>query len=131
MKFIITISTEENPDAVGEFLRSEFFWEDMKEVAGLGCYNHFVWHPCVRRLEPMPVDLSESLDPDSGLMWARGTRPAPGRALNKQEFIECRWYWEGDGTLLFILPDKSQLINTDCKKTSGWEFYQPEEKAHA
>lgn len=33
--------------------------------------------------------------------------------------IICIWYWDGDGTLIFILPDRA-IINTDCKCSYDW-----------
>jgi len=34
--------------------------------------------------------------------------------------IECRYFWDGDGVLVFILPDGQYLVNPDCKKDHGW-----------
>ena len=40
MKFTIEITPEDNPDAVGELLRSKFFTGGPGDV---GCYTHFDW----------------------------------------------------------------------------------------
>lgn len=40
--------------------------------------------------------------------------------------VECYWYWDGDGTLIFAVTDtktgeEKQYENTDCKKSNTWE----------
>lgn len=37
--------------------------------------------------------------------------------------VHIAWYWDGDGTLLFVVPgDKIAVMNEDCKKDYGWQF---------
>ena len=117
MKFTMEIDSERNPDAVGEFLRSSFFdeknvesrWGDYRET---GCYQTFDWRADVEPLDSLPVDQEASLGEDPGMEWTRG----------QKDGIECRWYWDGDGTLAFHLPDGKWLVNTDCKKDHDWSL---------
>ena len=39
--------------------------------------------------------------------------------------IHLGWYWEGDGTLIFIEGDK-MAINTDCKCDYYWDWVKEE-----
>ena len=114
MKFTMEIDSERNPNAVGEYLRSDFFRQD---AAGeFGCYTTFDWREDVENLDPLRVDpriWEDAKDEIDILMWARG----------RKNSIECRWYWDGDGVLVFILPDGSVLVNDDCKKDNRWVLH--------
>lgn len=103
MEFTISINPQDNPNAVGELLRSRFF----DEKDGFGCYTSFDWAPGVQALS------DESVEDDEGMSWRRATL----------DNIECRWYWDHDGTLEFHFPDGSFLSNDDCKKDYRWEYY--------
>lgn len=133
MKFTMEIDSELNPDAVGEFLRSSFFDEKDREAEwggyrDTGCYTTFDWREDVEELpqervwsdQKLLADVgSEALiaDCDRQLMWIRG----------RKNQIECRWYWDGDGTLAFHLPDGKWLVNHDCKKDHDWNLVDREE----
>jgi len=60
--------------------------------------------------------------------WTRGKKKVStthsssgtGEELTNWVEIECRYFWDGDGTLIFILPEGKYLINTDCKKDHDW-----------
>lgn len=123
MKFTIEITAEENPDAVGELLRSKFFKIGPGEV---GCYSVFEWQDDVQPLPSVPVaqhnhdpkieadDFCEACDCDNG-RYTRG----------KKAGIECRWFWDGDGFLAFKLPGSDEwLFNSDCKKSHGWDLHK-------
>lgn len=47
--------------------------------------------------------------------------------------VDVFWYWDGVGTLLFLVRDGDRIIravdNTDCKNESAWEDLEPEEIA--
>jgi hypothetical protein len=130
MKFTIEIDPEVNPDAVGEYLRSAFFNEMVTQKIGdheykeTGCYSTFEWQEDVENLDP--IQILDEVDGDSApqplFTWTRGKKlvgpVSPETNLCVE--IECRWYWDGDGTLVFILPDGQYLVNTDCKKDHGW-----------
>ena len=132
MRFEMSIDPELNPDAVGEYLRSEFFDEQIKTyestyISGdkhkeTGCYDTFDWQKDVKPLNTIPVDTSNSLG-DDDLDWARGRK-----ILRDSIYIECWYYWDGDGTLGFLLPDGKFLVNTDCKKDHGWVLAESVDK---
>lgn len=137
-KVTLEVDVDQNPDAVGEALRSAFFDEKMvKPRHGLsyretGCYSTFEWQPDVEPLPSLLIE-TEHTHPEGeeadDLCWAcdstaKWTR---GRKKFQNETIECRWYWDGDGTLAFSLPDGRWLMNDDCKKSYGWEILDREE----
>jgi len=127
-KMTIEVDVDNNPDAVGECLRSAFFDEKVinrhaeghEEYREVGCYETFDWNDGVIPFPPTPV-LVQSGEPD--LMW---TRAKLRRLIFGQ--IECRYVWDGDGTLAFHLPDGRWLVNTDCKKSYGWALVDSEEE---
>ena len=113
MKFTIELDHEKNPDAVGEFLRTQFFAEER------GCYSCFDW---AEGVEPLPEkvvcsEIDEEI-PYEDLKWTRGKKKFG------EDYIECRYFWEGDGTLAFLFPDGSCIMNDDCKKDHEWNFYE-------
>ena len=145
MKFTIEIDPEVNPDAVGEYLRSAFF--DEKELPGshggtyreTGCYNTFDWQKDVEPLEDIVVKdhtcegcrkfpghplipIYKCTCTDAG-NWTRGKKRvahvADAAGVTSVE-IECRYYWDADGTLVFFLPGGQYLVNDDCKKDHDW-----------
>lgn len=127
-KMTLTIDVEDNPDAVGEGLRSLFFHEEieptsarMREVGcqpyrRMGCNDTFDWQKDVKELPALPVlmDEDEECEAFPELNWTRGEKNG----------IECRYFWDGDGTLAFKLPDGCWLVNYDCKKNHGWELLE-------
>ena len=120
MKFVMTIDCKEDPDAVGEFLRRNFFAEK------IGCYNCFDWEINVRSLEPRPVILGACVDDQHEFEWTRGERSFLD-GIDAAYFVECRYYWDGDGHLEFIFPDGARLVNTDCKHYRGWGLIPADE----
>lgn len=111
----LVVDPEENPDAVGECLRSVFF--DEEKGKHKGCYSTFDWAPGVEPLEPVMVDQEDWLGEDEDLKWTRG----------RKDGFECRYFWDGDGTLAFRLPNGQWLVNSDCKKSYGWELKASEQ----
>lgn len=115
-KITMEIDSDLAPDAVGEYLRRDFF---AKEV---GCYSCFDWR---KGVEPLPAllideDHNHPLDEEpEELCWACDSEGAKW-TRGKKNGIECRWYWDGDGVLAFGLPGGSWLVNYDCKKDHGW-----------
>ncbi len=141
MKFTIEIDPAINPDAVGEYLRSAFFDEDTQYA--VGCYTTHEWQKDVEPLEDIVQEDStcegcQKMTPhktQGGMnsmeyvctctnaeTWTRGKKQVGVSELqNRFGFeIECRWHWDGDGTLVFLLPDGQYLVNTDCKKDHDW-----------
>lgn len=165
MKFTIEIDPEINPNAVGEYLRSTFFNEQIQSAtfgmteAGnepylqVGCYSTFDWAEGVTPLEDDHVEeftcascnhytdwTKQNSDKDRFLdypgdkgpckctheaHWTRGKKQVglahvAGTGQHQSVEIECRYFWDGDGTLVFILPEGQYLVNPDCKKDHGW-----------
>lgn len=107
----LVVDPEENPDAVGECLRSIFFNEEKGKHKG--CYSVFDWAPGVEPLPDIPIENDPYFPEDS--KWTCG----------KKGGFECRWYWEGDGTLAFRLPTGQWLVNYDCKHSYDWKLLEP------
>ena len=149
MKFTIEIDPEVNPDAVGEYLRSAFFDEKEIYVGSrhahreTGGYSTFDWQKDVEPLEDLhqeavtcPGCQNTEFSTQGAVRlheyicacidearWTRGKKrfQYPTEAgLSDPINIECRYYWDGDGILVFILPDGKCLVNPDCKKDHDW-----------
>ena len=172
MKFLLEVDPDDNPDAVGEMLRSTFFDEKLihpkpfRDASGLeferepyretGCYSTYEWQGDVLPLEPIHTEefscqhCEEVHAPKSIITWRQelcrctyeavwtraekvvkvdpahfGPRDA-GVVACGQVTIECRYFWDGDGTLAFRLPDGRWLVNTDCKKDHDWKIVDSE-----
>ena len=151
----LTVDVEYNPNAVGEALRSLFFDEKTvfprryslgapKSYRETGCYTTFDWQADVEELEPIVVEEStcsycqdtahvNSFDFSKcsctyAATWTRSKKVVRvEEEYGTSDEIECRYWWDGDGTLIFILPDGSWLVNEDCKKDHDWSLYQSEE----
>lgn len=104
-------------DQMGETLRAFTF------VGGtFGCYSNFD----VRK-DAAPIDKAKQT-----AFWRLMDYEDPGecaemgdaysfRALGLE--IEAYWFWDGDGTLAYLIGDSEPLrcvVNTDCKKDYGW-----------
>lgn len=95
--------TLENPDTLGELLRSYAFVGE-----GLGCYQNF--------------DLRDSFlfitkyHLDDGYTKVRVTE-----SKCKYTGLEVYYYWDGDGYLQFTYEGVT-VYNSDCKCTYGWRF---------
>jgi hypothetical protein len=87
-------------DFCGEALRYLFFSDE-----GFGCYDNFELRKGVKSL---PEEYNE--DEEAAFTCAE---------LNG---IKMKYHWDGDGTLLFELPDDIMLYNSDCKKSNVWEL---------
>ncbi len=112
----------------------------------MGCYSAFDWAEGVEPLEEILQEESTCKEcRGAGIVaagggtpsydyvctctekecWTRGKKIVDGstaadRVSGRSCEIECRYYWDGDGTLIFILPGGKYLINTDCKKDHDW-----------
>jgi hypothetical protein len=127
-KLTLEIDVDVSPDPIGEALRSKFFDEKIIPVSSrmmevgcqpyreTGCYSTFDWQKDVKELPPILVDPDD--DYPNPATWTRG----------EKEGIECRYYWDGDGTLAFKLPDGRWLVNYDCKKDHEWMLLEPGEE---
>ena len=96
-------------DAKGEYLRKQFFLCDNK--GGLGCYTSFKLAPDVVKLPDEPDDGCDEI------IYTCAKKNIPEVCSGE---IVMKYYWDGDGTLMFFLPNGTILENTDCKKTRGW-----------
>ena len=104
MKFSVEFDTLTcDIDLLGEILRDRFFDQNDHE---LGCHGTFTLRPEVKK---MPSEVDE----EDGIIWTCATAEFNGMV------VEMRYFWDGDGTLEFSLPD-CLLSNDDCKKTHGW-----------
>ena len=103
-----TADPELNPQSVGEYLRGEFFGREK-----YGCYETMDWAPDV---QPLPYRFIPTEREDE--IWTCGF------LVRSTIPIECMWYWDGDGTLVFRFPDNSVLVNTDCKNDYTWEYHK-------
>ncbi len=106
MKFTITVNPEESPNQVGEILRAAFF--DQSD-GKFGCYSTFDYN---KHVLPIPHEIDAY---DHQTMWHCAERKL------QDITIKMRYFWDGDGTLEFQLPD-GYLINNDCKKDYCWEW---------
>lgn len=122
-------TARQNPNLIGELLRDKFFAQDrIGPNYSFGCYSTFEYREGVEILsqEPVPeyrpdndgVEISEN---DIAKLFA-DEKCDYFYKVAKLEEITCKWYWDGDGTLLFVFPDGSTLENSDCKKDYNWNF---------
>jgi len=145
MKFTIEVDPENNPDEVGEYLRSSFFREQDQEIVWnrrpnrdcscrpRPCYSDLEWQKDVILLGKVEVDPDEE-DGSSKLYWTRGRKTFGG------EEIECRYYMDeedGDGgEIRFRLPDGKWLrygvdSDLDCRRDHEWDLIPAGEKGWA
>lgn len=102
---------------LGEIMRAFLF----KGGMGLGCYETF---------EVREGWMERLFDEFAfGMVAERNSGPNQEDDadifLNGSHFthidypIDAAWYWDGDGTLSFLV-DRRAIINTDCKKRNNW-----------
>ena len=106
----IDVNNIEDPNLLGESLRNLFFGTEK----GVGCYQNFQTEPGIEYLgeEKDPTDFADNeYDTEYDTVYK----------TYQFESIKMMYHWDGDGTLIFILGDKT-LMNTDCKKAHCWEF---------
>ncbi len=129
---IIKINTNDfSADVMGEKLRSLFFVNDgnqkihggNEQYKQLGCCETFEVRKSAVKITGRQA--WKLLCKFGGIDWGspmyyKKPKAYGYRFLLMDKACYCCWYWDGDGTLLFVLPDRV-LINTDCKKTYGWE----------
>lgn len=119
-------------NAIGELLRDITFPEE-----GYGCYTTFVVRADARQWSPRErlkywkktllgcEDLHELAKDFTGLGSGYSYEIDHHR-------IDVCWYWDGDGTLTFLVYDPEGnpmrlLRNDDCKKSYRWESEQARE----
>ncbi len=100
----INLNTSD-PNVIGEYLRDQFW--PRKHKLDTGCYNNFDYAEDVYHIYEMKVD-------DYIFHYAK-------KKIGDLVY-ECRWMWDGDGELTFYLPDRSVLVNNDCKKDYTWRW---------
>jgi hypothetical protein len=102
-------------DLAGELLRDLFF--DQK--GELGCYSTFDLKKGVVDAGRTPIQMvgpDEKIEDDNYYFYNKFVHFNTG--------IEMRYFWNGDGELIFILPNQTVFANTDCKKTHDWKKYK-------
>lgn len=108
MKIVIDTSTITDANAFGELLRAQFFVQNGE----YGGYNNF--------------DLTDSFSlvkrPNAWIEKAEdGDIYYTTHCHNDDSKIFVAWHWDGDGTL--VISDGERIaINTDCKKSHGWQW---------
>jgi hypothetical protein len=112
-----------DPDLAGELLRDLFFDQKHRQIDGyfyreLGCYSTFELKKGILDAGKAPVQhlVPNGIEDDEKFSYSRFVHFETG--------IEMRYYWDGDGELVFIFPDQTVLANTDCKKTHVWKKYK-------
>lgn len=107
----INLRRVRSSNALGELFRSYAFDCDETEV---GCYSCFDLAESFEKIKDKGIlkDISELLGLDEGEHFEA--------SQDKESGLVVAWFWEGDGTLLFIY-DEIVVCNTDCKKNYGWE----------
>lgn len=122
----------DHPDALGEILRAWAF----PEKGHYGCYSTFEYRDgfvetgvTAREFEfiwgrPFRPD---DTDPNSwGYCDVEEIQNA--RWFKHSNGIEMGWFWDGDGTLAFYVPELEDeyhngvVRNSDCKKDYDWQF---------
>lgn len=125
-------SVIEDPNSLGELLRNWAFKEEY------GCYSCFDLIDGFSGVEVTPREFK--------MMWHRDYNPeSTGEYWGDPDSwyikriswhkhwcgIEVGWFWDGDGTLLFYVPEINAVVmNTDCKKSYGWEFMESQNEVH-
>ncbi len=130
MKINVQIDTKTvNCDFLGELLRNYLFVNDGyeekytgdKNYKEFGCYETFAVKRSAFKLRTEKIKQILS-----------AYKIEHYKDLNYFDYIfdyfgveiTCIWYWDGDGTLMFFLPDRI-IFNTDCKCSYGWrEIYE-------
>jgi len=107
----LTLSAIHNIDVLGELLRDLFF--DQRH--GVGCYETFILRSNIIKLHSTTVEFDE----DFSWQRARLTLEFWDRGFISYAPVDMWYYWNGDGTLAFVLKD-FVLMNVDCKKDYHW-----------
>lgn len=125
MKINVEIDTKTvNCDFLGELLRNYLFVNDEyaklhskeKDYKQFGCYETFEVRESAVKLTPLDIAVilaMYKIERYEDLKYFSYTF----NYFNAK--VVCIWYWDGDGTLMFFLPDRA-IINTDCKCSYGW-----------
>ena len=128
-----------NANHYGEKYRSSGFIPD-KYGNSVGCYNTFEVHPDFKQLHPsskMFEKIALILTFYNKKSFLKNT--SKSELLNDYESFESvklynsifynqkldlymGYYWDGDGSLLFIDKKKRKFLNTDCKKDYVWDI---------
>lgn len=108
-----------NPDIMGEVYRKLIFKADAS--GELGCYSTFDVNP---RWIKADIDLL-SLEDRVLLLGCDAKDESELARISVYKDVNSdtltAWHWDGDGTLMIKEEGGDIYINTDCKKTYGWE----------
>ncbi len=110
---VILEYAHKNPDIIGEALRNYCF-----VGPGFGCYESFELRPEFIRM-PSNGELSKQIIPY--LETDETDKINIYISVVKDDAIIVAWFWDGDGTLVFICNNQV-FRNNDCKKDHGWEI---------
>ena len=108
-----------DPITLGEFLREATF------VDGYGCYTSFeVVKDAVRLPLKSAVQILAPGDPEYRDELFAHLQPEAYWFNRDGYMVAVAWVWDGDGTLVFEVWQKGDLIrrisNHDCKKYDRW-----------
>lgn len=105
---------EQDLDMFCELIRTCVFQEH------LGCYSCFDLVEGFEEQDPKKIPLlirtllagssAKNSNEISRMCWYK----------DSERQLDVYWYWDGDGTLVFQLPDGTIVYNTDCKCSYDW-----------
>lgn len=117
MKVNINKIKEISLDTYCELIRMSVFKEEF------GCYSCFELEDSFKKLDPKK-DLSLKERTLLAGCFAKDEEEIKSmRVFWSDEYqLKVAWLWDGDGTLLFVDVDNNCYVNSDCKKTYGWQL---------
>ena len=125
----ISKAVRNNPDIFGEALRQGCFDGSKGECPAAGPYNLVEGFEPVDPRSDLGQKLLETLADEERMEdndpfdVEEFLADYPGTQAYSNGLIHIAWYWDGDGTLLFVVPSENiAVINSDCKKDYGWRF---------
>lgn len=131
--------SKKDPNILGELLRGECFVPD-QYGNDYGCYSTFDltedFKPVLPDTDKGRAILDVLIKADSYLYYEKGDystylQDVPGITFFSNGAIDIAWYWDGDGTLLFISHElQKAVVNSDCKKDYCWRFVNYKENTN-
>lgn len=118
-----------HPNALGEILREWAFIGN-----GYGCYENFdvreefIKQPITEREFKFLMSRPSEVDHENTWGFWDEDVFTRGEWYKHPNGIEMGWFWDGDGTLAFFIPEMADeiytgiLINGDCKHDNEWDF---------
>lgn len=120
---LVTDDHERTPNLLGEMLRAYCFLPD-KQGNNFGCYDTFRLR---EEFRPLTSDDNAADHLMVSLVIGYDDKESE-KAIQvfSDGDILIAWSWyDGDGILVFHIKSADlTLLNSDCKKDYGWDFYQ-------